>query len=80
MQRCDHCHSRFGLVSHRYYFKRFCSRACLGGFKCELAMAIEDHAKRGGLALLGWMFPRQDTKAPVALASEASRPRERLFR
>jgi hypothetical protein len=71
MQCCDHCHSRFGLVSHRYFFKRFCSRQCLGGYKCELATAIEDHAKRGGLALLAWIFPQQDTKVPIALRARA---------
>jgi len=39
MQRCCHCHGRFGLVSHRYLFKRFCSRACVSGHKRRLAAA-----------------------------------------
>jgi hypothetical protein len=77
MQRCDHCHGRFGLVSHRHHFKRFCSRRCLGGYKRGLAMAIDDCAKRCGLALQAWMFPRQDTKVPIALRARARDGRAR---
>jgi len=39
MQRCCHCHGRFGLVSHRHLFKRFCSRTCLDTHKRDLAAA-----------------------------------------
>jgi hypothetical protein len=28
MRRCDWCGGRFGLISHRRYRKRFCSKTC----------------------------------------------------
>ena len=71
MQRCDHCHGRFGLVSHRCYLKRFCSRKCRGRHKRKLAMAIEDQVKRCCLGLFAWMCPRQDMKAPIAFHAHA---------
>ena len=46
MQRCCHCQGRFGLVSHRYLFKRFCSKGCLGTYKRRLAAAVREHASR----------------------------------
>jgi hypothetical protein len=46
MQRCCHCHGRFGLVTHRYLFKRFCSKECLGTYKRRLAAAIRERATR----------------------------------
>ncbi len=44
MQRCCHCQGRFGLVSHRYLTKRFCSKECLGHFKRKLVDAIRKRA------------------------------------
>jgi hypothetical protein len=40
MQRCCHCHGRFGLVSHRHLFKRFCSRTCSDAHRRDLTSAI----------------------------------------
>jgi hypothetical protein len=28
MKRCDFCGGRFGLVSHRLFWKRFCRKRC----------------------------------------------------
>jgi hypothetical protein len=33
MKRCDCCGGRFGLVRHRHYTFRFCSRSCLEEWK-----------------------------------------------
>jgi len=46
MHRCHHCHGRFGLVSHRYLFKRFCSKTCVGRYKRKLAVAIGERIVR----------------------------------
>jgi hypothetical protein len=46
MQRCCHCHGRFGLVSHRYLSKRFCSRKCLSIHKRDLHAALAERAGR----------------------------------
>jgi len=46
MHRCCHCHGRFGLVSHRFLFKRFCSSKCLGTHRRNLATAIEQRLSR----------------------------------
>jgi hypothetical protein len=46
LQRCRHCQSRFGLVSHRFLFERFCSRTCLGIHKRNLATTIEERVSR----------------------------------
>jgi len=40
MERCCHCHGRFGLVSYRHHFKRFCSRKCLDTHRRDLATAM----------------------------------------
>jgi len=55
MHRCAHCHGRFGLVSHRRYFKRFCSRRCLNGYQRELVAAFEARLNVWHGALLGWI-------------------------
>lgn len=52
LQRCCHCHGQFGLVSHRFLFKRFCSRICLGVHKIKVATAIRERASRWCSALL----------------------------
>lgn len=52
LQRCCHCHGQFGLVSHRYLFKRFCSRVCVGVYKIKLAAAIRERASRWCSVLL----------------------------
>lgn len=52
MQRCCHCQGRFGLVSHRYLFKRFCSKECVDTRKRNLAAAIRERAIRWCSALL----------------------------
>ena len=52
MQGCCHCQGRFGLVSHRFLFKRFCSRQCLGLHKRNLATAMEERASRWCSVLL----------------------------
>ena len=46
MQRCCHCQGRFGLVSHRYLFNRFCSKECRGTYKRRLSTAIRERASR----------------------------------
>jgi hypothetical protein len=46
LQQCCHCDGRFGLVSHRFLFKRFCSRACLGAHQRDFAAAIAQRAGR----------------------------------
>ena len=46
MQRCCHCQGRFGLVSHRYLFKRFCSKECRGTYKRGFSTAIRERASR----------------------------------
>jgi hypothetical protein len=46
LQRCCHCHGRFGLVSQRFLFKRFCSSTCLGIHKRNLATAIQERVSR----------------------------------
>jgi hypothetical protein len=46
LQRCCHCHGQFGLVSHRFLFKRFCSSICLGVHKIKIATAIRERASR----------------------------------
>jgi hypothetical protein len=46
MERCCHCQGRFGLVSHRYLRKRFCSKECLGTYKRKRAAAIRQRASR----------------------------------
>ena len=28
MKRCDHCGGRFGLVTQRFFLKRFCKKRC----------------------------------------------------
>ncbi len=61
MHRCHHCHGRFGLVSHRYLFKRFCSKTCAGRYKRKLAAAIGERITR-------W---RSDLLAPIGLGDAA---------
>jgi hypothetical protein len=34
--RCDHCRKPFGLVLHRYFRMRFCSRDCLKAYQQRL--------------------------------------------
>lgn len=53
MHRCAHCHGRFGLVSHRRFFKRFCSRRCRNTYQCELIAAIEVRLRSWQGALVG---------------------------
>jgi hypothetical protein len=52
MQRCCHCHGRFGLVTHRHLFRRFCSRKCLDTHKRDLAAAVWARVSHWGSALL----------------------------
>jgi hypothetical protein len=52
LQRCCHCHGQFGLVSHRFLFKRFCSRICLGVYKIKVSTAIRERASRWCSVLL----------------------------
>ena len=51
MQGCCHCHGRFGLVSHRFLFKRFCSTKCVGIHKRNLATAVDERLSRWCSAL-----------------------------
>jgi hypothetical protein len=37
MKRCDHCGGRFGLVTHRFFFKRFCRKRCKKNHLAALA-------------------------------------------
>jgi len=37
MKRCDHCGGRFGLVTHRFFLKRFCQRRCKKHYLAMLA-------------------------------------------
>ena len=46
MHRCCHCHSPFGLVSHRFLFKHFCSLKCVGVYKRNRAAAIKERVSR----------------------------------
>ena len=46
MQRCHHCHGPFGLVSHRFLFKRFCSSECVGTHRRNVATAIQERVSR----------------------------------
>lgn len=39
--RCTRCGRKFGLVSHRYWDLRFCSKGCKDNF---LAKAAKEHA------------------------------------
>ena len=55
MHRCCHCQGQFGLVSHRFLFKRFCSATCVGIHKRNLATAIEERLSRWCSALLASM-------------------------
>jgi hypothetical protein len=32
MQRCTHCHGKFGLVRHHWWRNQFCSKACKHAF------------------------------------------------
>jgi hypothetical protein len=52
MQGCCHCQGRFGMVSHRFLFKRFCSRQCLGLHRRNLVTAMEERASRWCSVLL----------------------------
>jgi hypothetical protein len=66
MQRCCHCHGRFGLVSHRLLFRRFCSRQCLGIYRRNLAAAIEARVNRWFAILLAPMvFGKSRTNEPA---------------
>jgi len=70
LQRCCHCHGQFGLVSHRFVFKRFCSRICLGVHKIKVATAIRERASRWCSALLPPLaFGRAAQPARVRAAS-----------
>jgi len=55
MHRCCHCHGRFGLVSYRFLFKRFCSTKCVGIHRRNLATAIDKRLSRWCSALLAPM-------------------------
>ena len=63
LQRCCHCDGRFGLVSHRFLFKRLCSRQCLGGHKRNLAAMIEERVSRWCVLLTSIAFGKGRTAA-----------------
>lgn len=76
MQRCCHCHGRFGLVSHRFFFHRFCSLKCVGVYKHNLPAAIEERLSQWRSALLTSMTlgkPRTDVRLPLALSDPLRR-------
>jgi hypothetical protein len=46
MKRCDHCGGRFGLVSHRHLWKRFCRKRCKQKYLRNLAEKIEANRRQ----------------------------------
>jgi hypothetical protein len=41
MKRCDFCGGRFGLISHRHFWKRFCRKRCKDNYITARAQKIE---------------------------------------
>jgi hypothetical protein len=41
MKRCHHCGRRFGLISHRHLWKRFCRKRCKENYLTAQARRIE---------------------------------------
>jgi hypothetical protein len=37
-QACDHCGGRFGMVTHRWWGKKFCRRTCKDAYRREVAL------------------------------------------
>lgn len=46
MHRCCHCQGRFGLISHRFLFKRFCSSECADTHRRNLGAAIRERVSQ----------------------------------
>ena len=55
MHRCEHCQGRFGLVSYRRHFRRFCSKRCLSRHR----RPVEERARRWCSHLLASVLFRQ---------------------
>jgi hypothetical protein len=45
MKRCDFCGGRFGLISHRHLWKRFCRKRCKENYLTTQAQKIEAHRR-----------------------------------
>jgi hypothetical protein len=37
-QVCDHCGGRFGLVTHRWWGNKFCTKVCKDAYVCEILL------------------------------------------
>jgi hypothetical protein len=62
MRRCNHCGGRLGLIVHRNWMLRFCSKACKKAYEHKLA---EQHRAKGRyLAFLTGVTAWQDVSAP----------------
>jgi hypothetical protein len=46
MKRCDFCGGRFGLVSYRYFRKRFCRKGCRENYFAALAQNVTSKRRR----------------------------------
>jgi hypothetical protein len=38
-ESCDHCGGRFGMVTHRWWGKKFCRRICKDAYLGEVALS-----------------------------------------
>ena len=46
MKRCDFCGSRFGLISHRHFRKRFCRKCCKENYLAAHVQKIQSHRRQ----------------------------------
>lgn len=46
MKRCDFCGGRFGLISHRHFWKRFCRKRCKENYLVAQARKIESRRRQ----------------------------------
>jgi hypothetical protein len=66
--RCDHCRGRFGMVTHRWWGKKFCNRTCKGAYLSELALSRERirswvRSLCGNIAFITWCHRSSNIRA-----------------
>jgi hypothetical protein len=49
-RHCDHCGGRFGMVTHRWWGKKFCKRACKQAYFRQMTLDCDPIRRWFGLA------------------------------
>ena len=65
MRRCNHCHGQLGLIVHRKWMLRFCSKSCKKAYEHKL-----QEARRPKLRHLAFLAPGGRRAAWTKVAEE----------